>query len=182
MSESTVRPKTLTIRKIENGQVYIYYRANITPEQREDPDGNPFTMWTYDQAEHQMPTPHTSKAALLAAIRTDATLRSKLAAMAAKQGVSSAAVENVTNWTNASEITASPHWAVVNAFNAGQAKPLNVTRNWCGHNVELDCYVTQDVVDAYQGGNLSIGDYVLVDFVDGDLDKPLAVQKIYKSW
>jgi len=80
------------------------------------------------------------------------------------------------------DVTASPHWAVVDAFNPGQEKPLNATRNWHGHQITLDCYVTQVVVDDFLASNLDVGDFVLVDFVDGDLDKPVAVTKIYKSW
>ena len=82
----------------------------------------------------------------------------------------------------ATDVTASPHWARINAFNPGQAKPLNVTRNWKGHQIALDCYVTQVVVDDFLASNLEIGDFVLIDFVDGELDKPIAVTKIYKSW
>ena len=182
MTESTVKPKVLQIRKIENGQAFVYHRANIASEQREDIDGEAYTVWLYDEAEYQIPTTYADKAELLAAIRNDSAICAKLAAMAEKLGVAAGAVEDTSNWTKASEVTNSSHWAVVNAFNVGQAKPLNVTRTWCGHAVELDCYVTQDVVDNYQASSLAIGDYVLVDFVDGDLDKPLAVNKIYKSW
>ncbi len=76
----------------------------------------------------------------------------------------------------------SPHWAVIESFNPSEVKPLTVTRTWRGHTITLECYVTQSVVDNYTAGDLEIGDFVLVDFVDGDLAQPLAVTKIYKSW
>ena len=182
MAESTVKPKVLEVRKVENGQAHVYHRTNITSEQREGMDGETYTIWVYDEAKYQIPTTYTDKEKLLAAIRNDSALRTKLAAMAEKLGVTGGAVQDKSNWTRANEVVASPHWAVVSAFDAAQPRPLNVTRTWCGHQIGVDCYVTQDVADNYQAGNLKIGDYVLVDFVDGELDKPLAVGKIYKSW
>ena len=82
----------------------------------------------------------------------------------------------------AGDAPTSPHWAQIESFSPSEVKPLTVTRNWRGHTITLDCYVTQDVVDNYQAGNLAVGDFVLVDFVDGDLDQPLAITKIYESW
>lgn len=74
------------------------------------------------------------------------------------------------------------HWARVSAFNVGTDKPLEVKRTYQGKEHNVNCYVTQSVVDDYQAGKLAIGDFVIVEFIDGDLDKPLAVAKVYKSW
>lgn len=74
------------------------------------------------------------------------------------------------------------HYAQVSKLNPDATKPLEVTREWMGEKVSVDCYVTQDLVDAYQADNLVVGDYVLVVFVDNDTDKPCATQKVYKSW
>ena len=74
------------------------------------------------------------------------------------------------------------HWARVAAFNPGTEKPLCVKRNWHGADVEVNCYVSQGVKDAYLGGTLAIDDFVLVVFVEGEIDKPLAVEKIVKTW
>ena len=82
----------------------------------------------------------------------------------------------------AMDVYSVPHWAVVNSIDTEAVKPLQVTRSWHGYTVQFRCYVTQDIVDVYLAGKLAVGDYVLVVFVDRDKDKPLATQKIYKSW
>ena len=73
------------------------------------------------------------------------------------------------------------HWAVVNAFSPSAEKPLQVKRNYCGAEYTVNCYVSQDLVDLYPA-NLQVGDLVIVDFIDGEMDKPFASQKVYKSW
>lgn len=73
-------------------------------------------------------------------------------------------------------------WACVAEISPGQERPLRVTRVWKSRTYTVDCYITQDVIDIYQAGNLAVGDYVLVMFVDGHRAKPLATQKVYKSW
>lgn len=61
-------------------------------------------------------------------------------------------------------------------------KPLHVERDIEGQTRDYWCYVTEDVRDLYAAGRLSVGDVVIVIFVDHDLDKPLATQKVYRSW
>lgn len=39
-------------------------------------------------------------------------------------------------------------------------------------------YVTDSVLQAHLRDNLAIGDYVIVDFADGDLDKPVVTNKV----
>ena len=73
----------------------------------------------------------------------------------------------------------SMHWARVDSFHAGEQKPLRVKRQWQGRKITVDCYVTQNIADMYQAGNLAAGDVVLVIFVEGDLDKPIAIDKVY---
>lgn len=80
------------------------------------------------------------------------------------------------------ELVAVAHWAKISAFNAGAEKPLTVIRNYQGQDFTVNCYVTQSLVNDYQAGKLVIGDFVIVEFVDGDLDKPIAIAKVYKTW
>ena len=75
-----------------------------------------------------------------------------------------------------------PHWAQIDSFNPSLAKPIQVTRTWQGRSLQTRCFVTQAIKDAFQAGDLAVGDFVLVLFVDGDRDLPLAVSKILKTW
>ena len=74
------------------------------------------------------------------------------------------------------------YWARVRAFSTTAVKPLKVGRIYKGTEIEIDCYVTERIRELYQAGKLAVDDYVLVQFVDGDPNKPLAVEKAYKSW
>lgn len=90
------------------------------------------------------------------------------------------AVGNVGNWVKDKDAPAETYWAQVSGFDAGSERPLQVTRNWMGHQITLWVYVTEVIKDAYVAGTLDVGDYALVVFVDGEL--PIATQKVFKSW
>ena len=77
---------------------------------------------------------------------------------------------------------AKAYWARVRSFNTGTEKPLRVGRIYKGAEIEIDCYVTERIRELYQAGKLAVDDYVLVMFVDGDPEKPVGVEKAYKSW
>jgi hypothetical protein len=80
------------------------------------------------------------------------------------------------------ELPIYPFYATITAMNVGAKKPLEVTRNWKGYTFTFNCYVTQDLRDQYVAGNVTIGDIVVVVFVDGDYQQALATQKIFKTW
>lgn len=74
----------------------------------------------------------------------------------------------------------STHYARIDSFHIGEVKPLRVTRTWDGKEYTYDCFVTQDLVDAYQADKLEVGDHVLVYF--DDQDREIATQKVFKTW
>ena len=77
---------------------------------------------------------------------------------------------------------AKTYWAKVRSFNAGSVRPLRVGRIYRGQEVETNCYVTERIRELYQAGKLVADDYVLLQFVDGDPEKSIAVEKAYKTW
>lgn len=92
-----------------------------------------------------------------------------------------------TGWTRQVEIEQIDrygyvYWATVTAFNPAAEKPLMAERTYKGNTYVINCYVTEDLVEQYQAGKLQIGDFVTIIFVDGDSDKPLATQKVHKTW
>jgi len=68
--------------------------------------------------------------------------------------------------------------AIVAGFQAGD-KPIRITRNWQGYDLEFNCYTSQQAFESYQSSDLSIGDHVLVVFVDGEKDKAIVIDKVY---
>jgi len=57
-----------------------------------------------------------------------------------------------------------------------------VRRTWEGVDYVLDCYITQHVKDEWLAGNIAIGDYVLVEYLDQDLNKAGVLAKVVKTW
>lgn len=86
----------------------------------------------------------------------------------------------------------STHLARLDNINPGAVKPATVTRIflteegfttlWNGKEWQYDCYVTQSVVDEWQEGKIVVGDFVFVEFLEGDVNKPIVTLKIFKSW
>ena len=74
------------------------------------------------------------------------------------------------------------YWAKVRSFNIATEKPLTAGRIYKGQEIEINCYVTERIKELYQDGKLNIDDYVIVQFIDGDQDKPVAIAKGYKTW
>ena len=73
-------------------------------------------------------------------------------------------------------------WAILDSVNVTAVKPATVRRNWNGTDYMLDCYITQHVKDEWLAGNIAIGDYVLVEYLDQDPNKAGVVAKIVKTW
>ena len=74
------------------------------------------------------------------------------------------------------------HWAIVDSFNADTDRPLRVRRTWRGYEYEVDCYVTQTIKDQYLVGKITVGDLVLVEFLEDKADRAIVFAKVFKSW
>lgn len=80
------------------------------------------------------------------------------------------------------ELRMSLHEAQITAINTALVRPITATVHQDGNQFPIDCFVTQDLVDAFQAGNLAVGDWVLIYFIDHREDKAIAQQKIFKTW
>lgn len=74
------------------------------------------------------------------------------------------------------------HWAVIVSIEPANEKPLRVRRLWGGEEYQLNCYVTEAIKDQYLAGDIAIGDYVLVEFLDDDPNRTLVFAKVFKTW
>lgn len=66
-------------------------------------------------------------------------------------------------------------------FLVGTPKPLRVGRVYEKTEVELDCYITDRVLELCQKGKLNKDDIVMVQFIEDDPTKAIVVDKIHKS-
>ena len=57
-------------------------------------------------------------------------------------------------------------------------KYVRVQKSVDGRTISAWCYVTYSMLQAHQNGDLAQGDYVIVHFVDEDLDKPIVDDKV----
>jgi hypothetical protein len=73
-------------------------------------------------------------------------------------------------------------WAILEAVNVSAVKPATVRRTWEGTDYVVDCYITQHVKDEWLAGNIAIGDYVLIEYLEQDPDKAGVVAKVVKTW
>lgn len=183
MVESTVQPRPFQIHSVMDGIARILHRTDIRSEDRVDEStGESTTLWCYDENEYRIPVRYNSVSEMQQAVRGNPAARAKIAHMLEKMGADRTTATMGSEWVSDDDAPTVPHWARIESFSVGTKKPLNVIRSWKGHTIRLACYVTQDIVEAFQSDRLSVGDYVIVEFMDGSLDSPVAVQKIFKSW
>lgn len=88
---------------------------------------------------------------------------------------------------SADTLPISEHIGKLISVNPAQAKPAVVRRRFWGENYDVNCLVTQSVAELYQAGNIQIGDYVLVSFIEEipnteEREIAIVTDKIFKSW
>ena len=76
----------------------------------------------------------------------------------------------------------STHWAMVDSINLGGEKPISVKRSWEGEEYTVACYVSEAVKDQYLAGDIAIGDYVMVEFLEDKADRAVVFAKVFKTW
>ncbi len=74
------------------------------------------------------------------------------------------------------------HWAKVDSFNQAEEKPMRVRRTWNSREYTVDCYVTENIKDQYQAGDVAVGDFVLVEFLEDSADKAVVFAKVLETW
>ena len=85
------------------------------------------------------------------------------------------------------DLPVSEHIGKLIAVNPSLAKPATVRRRFMGENYDVSCLVTQSVAELFQQGDIQIGDYVLVSFIEeipNETERNVAIvtDKVYKSW
>lgn len=85
------------------------------------------------------------------------------------------------------ELPKSQHIGKLTAVNPALAKPATVTRKYMGQLYDVQCLVSQTVVDMWLAGTLQVGDYVVVSYIDenpdtAELSIAIVVDKVYESW
>jgi len=74
------------------------------------------------------------------------------------------------------------HWAIIDSIDLALEKPVKVRRTWQGREYKVDCYVTENIKDQWQAGDIVVGDFVLVQFLDDMADRAVVFSKVLKTW
>lgn len=87
----------------------------------------------------------------------------------------------------ANDLPKSQHIGKLTAVNPALAKPATVTRKWHGVTYDVQCLVSQTVVDMWQAGTLEVNDFVIVSFIEeipdtAEVNIAIVVDKVYESW
>jgi len=87
----------------------------------------------------------------------------------------------------AEDLPHSQHIGRLDAVNPALAKPATITRKWHGMTFQVQCLVSQSVVDMWVADTLDVGDFVIVSFIDEhpnetELNLAIVVDKVYESW
>lgn len=95
-------------------------------------------------------------------------------------------VEKRYDLVDAEGLPDSEHPAKLLAVNPALAKPATVRRWHKGRSFDIPCLVSQTIKDQYQAGDVQIGDWVVVSFLDeidtGERDVAIIDYKVFKSW
>lgn len=87
----------------------------------------------------------------------------------------------------ADDLPHSQHIGKLVNVNPSLARPATVTRKWHGMTFDIQCLVSQTVVDMWIADTLNIGDFVIVSFIDEipdteEVNLAIVVDKVYESW
>lgn len=97
--------------------------------------------------------------------------------------------DDTTRWDllDAEGLPHSQHIGKLVSVNPSLSKPATVTRKCHGMTYNIQCLVSQTVVDMWIADTLNIGDYVVVSFIDEitdteEVNLAIVVDKVYDSW
>lgn len=74
------------------------------------------------------------------------------------------------------------HWARIESLDPARTRPVVVTRTWGEYEYTFDCFVTEGVKDQFLSGDILVGDFVLVEFLDNRADRAIVFAKVLKTW
>lgn len=69
-------------------------------------------------------------------------------------------------------------FATVESINPTNPKPLRVKRTYQDKEYHIDCYITLTIKEGFEAGKIKIGNKVLIGFVNANLSKALAIDKL----
>jgi len=170
MTRSTIEPNRIKLWQQKDGQLDIsvcWNREQITIE--DDMDGD-HQEWEFNHLRFTIPYSGNRAEAYLANHEHEILLKAKgrTGDLSAEEGIQLDDLRDSIIYARVKDIDASRQ----------DKKYVQVTRTIEGQELTAWCYVTYSMLQAYQAGDLAQDDYVIVEFVDDDLNKPITIDKV----
>ncbi len=165
------------IREHEDGTVDIAVRWDITEETDTDPEmGQEATYWDYEKHVFEDVELNCPDAAVEDYLQRRANSLIKKAK--AKEGTLTETDKN--NLAYPTFEPESSYYGQIAEIDVSRSdkKYLRVEKTISGQTISAWCFVDYSLLLAHQNNDLAIGDYVVISFVDEDLDKPFAQGKV----
>lgn len=73
-------------------------------------------------------------------------------------------------------------FARIDSIHPANEKPLAVKRTFQGTEYTINCYVTRTVKEGLEAGKITVGNIVLVVFVDAKITQATVIAKVIATW
>ncbi|MEA3311562.1 MAG: hypothetical protein U9Q76_05025 [candidate division WOR-3 bacterium] len=169
MTRSGIQPKTVKLWRIKDGQLDVTVAWDIHQVTVEDDQGS-HKEWEYKDLRFEIPYTGNRPEAYLAKHKREILLK-------AKTRLGDVTTEEAIQLD---DLRDSVIYARIKNIDSGRTdkKYVQVTRTIEGQELTTQCFVTYSMLQAYKAGDLAQGDYVIIEFADGDLNKPIVMDKV----
>ncbi len=185
MARSNTEPEPVEIKRMriedEGLAVDLLLHWDITSYEEEDVDGNLHTVWEYEE---ELKTLHfdgnREQARNFIRAHESEMLTLGRAKAEARREEPVLTTEDKDTLAYPSFKADSSYYGQIAEIDTGRSdkKYLNVEKTVDGETVSAWCYADYSLLLAHQNNELSVGDTVIISFVDEDLDKPYAEGKV----
>lgn len=181
MPESTIEPDVIQLRRIriadEGMKLDLLVHWDIVQETVADGLGETHTQYSYKECEWTEPYQNSrSKISEFLTSQEQQLLLKSKAKYEEERDTSELSIEEKSKLDDLQGII----YGTISDIdtNRSDKKYVQVEKIIETQTLQRWCYVTYSVLLAYQNAALAIGDYVIIEFVDNDLDKPIVIDKV----
>ena len=181
MPQSTIEPNTIELRRTrvtDDGiKLDLLVHWDITYETI-DMDGEPHPQYSYKEC--QLTVPYEGPRSAISDFLTNQEQEFLLKAKAKYEEEEDTEELSVEEKSKLEDLQQSVVYGKISDIDTNRLdkKYVQVEKNVDAQLLKRWCYVTYSALLAYQNASLAIGDYVIVEFVDNDLDKPIVIDKV----
>lgn len=182
MPQSGIEPAVIELKRTrvtDDGiKLDLLVHWDIVPETVEDTDGETHIQYSYKENKLTIPYEGLKSAVNDFLANQEGTLLLKAKAKREeKEGSVELSIGDKSKLEDLSQSLVFGRISNID-INRPDKKYVQVEKTIDAQVLQRWCYVTYSVLLAHQNTSLAIGDYVIIEFVDNDLVKPIVIDKI----